>query len=739
MGWILLHSLWQGALIGVGFALLRFALRKQSPQARYLAGCVCLALMLAAPMLTLLLGPVPVHESNLHVPELATSAPSATAEVINSSPAPSEENPVLGFIQSAANFLGRVAPWLTAAWLCGVAFSSCKLLRGFWWVQTIRRRDADLVNQDLLERLDELRRRLSICRPVRLLRSALVEVPTVVGWLRPVILLPASSLTGLTPGQLDAILVHELAHVRRWDYLVNIFQSLIETLMFYHPVVWWISRSIREEREHCCDDLVVKICGDRLAYARALTTLEELRAETAQFAFAASGGSLLHRVRRLLGANDGAEQLNVRQLGGVALLGIGLLLILFGSYLILATPLYRASARIKVDRDSSAQFSAENGKLTVTVADPYFTQNVFEEIKSEVVLNKVVNDLHLDAEWGKRFNIPNSSQKASQILLLLRRKLDLRAERNTPFFDISCLSDKPEEAKDIANSVARAYRGHSLEKLQNSSTLRALEERLKEQEMKVHMAQTNVDRLREQYKINEMDAAESPTMLMSAETLRRLEGMRIELDSTVLHDETLLATWKSLPREKLVNALPTTAPDPLLNSLIEQKTFCEQALIAKRQDFGGEHPEVVKYKTQLADLKAKIDDRLDGILLGMESRLLAVKEQLKKLNEEVEKAKAMDIANAKVTQPYWEAKRDLEDMQRFSQVLSMKIASEAIEAALPKRMLVEIMDEALTPFRPVYPNRVKAGVLILLGILLELAGLRMIRTKPRFTPVLQPA
>ena len=114
--------------------------------------------------------------------------------------------------------------------------------------------------------------RLGVSRPVRLLKSALVEVPTVIGWFRPVILLPAATLTGLTPGQLEAILAHELAHVRRLDYVVNAFQCLVETLMFYHPVAWWISRCIREERENCCDDLVIKVCGDRLAYARALAT-----------------------------------------------------------------------------------------------------------------------------------------------------------------------------------------------------------------------------------------------------------------------------------------------------------------------------------------------------------------------------------------------------------------------------------------------------------------------------------
>src|SRR2546422_656218 len=104
--------------------------------------------------------------------------------------------------------------------------------------------------------------RLRIRRPVRVLESAVVQVPAVIGWLRPVILLPASALTGLTPLQLDALVAHELAHVRRYDYLVNLIQSVIETLLFYHPAVWWASQQVREEREHCCDDLAVVVCGD---------------------------------------------------------------------------------------------------------------------------------------------------------------------------------------------------------------------------------------------------------------------------------------------------------------------------------------------------------------------------------------------------------------------------------------------------------------------------------------------
>ena len=118
-----------------------------------------------------------------------------------------------------------------------------------------------------------LSRRLHITRAITLFESTLVDVPTVIGFVKPVILLPASVLGGLTPQQLEAILAHELAHIRRHDYIVNLLQSLLETLLFYHPAVWWLSRRIRIEREHCCDDLAVSLCGDPLVYARALADL----------------------------------------------------------------------------------------------------------------------------------------------------------------------------------------------------------------------------------------------------------------------------------------------------------------------------------------------------------------------------------------------------------------------------------------------------------------------------------
>jgi beta-lactamase regulating signal transducer with metallopeptidase domain len=132
------------------------------------------------------------------------------------------------------------------------------------------------------------------------LESSLVDAPTVIGFLKPVILLPTSALTGLSMQQLELLLAHELAHIRRHDYLVNILQSVIETLLFYHPAVWWVSHRIRVEREHCCDDVAVRVSGNAVVYAKALATLETLRHEP-QLALAANGGQLVKRIKRVLG------------------------------------------------------------------------------------------------------------------------------------------------------------------------------------------------------------------------------------------------------------------------------------------------------------------------------------------------------------------------------------------------------------------------------------------------------
>jgi hypothetical protein len=176
----------------------------------------------------------------------------------------------------------------------------------------------------------QLIERMAIRQAVRFTQSALVAAPSVVGHLRPIVLLPASAITGLTCAQLEMILAHELAHVRRHDYLVNAAQTIVESLLFFHPGVWWVSAQVRRERENCCDDIAVAVCGDRATYARALFSLETLCGKSVAPSVAATGGSLVTRIRRLI-ATPANTEVTMRR--SAAWLG-GLLVVLAMSALV---------------------------------------------------------------------------------------------------------------------------------------------------------------------------------------------------------------------------------------------------------------------------------------------------------------------------------------------------------------------------------------------------------------------
>jgi hypothetical protein len=181
----------------------------------------------------------------------------------------------------------------------------------------LRRQRVQPIADDLLKTCLALQRRLGVSHAVRYVCSKAAQAPAVFGWLRPVVVLPLSALAGLSPWQIEAIIAHELAHVKRWDLLVNAFQIVTETLLFYHPAVWWVNRVIRNEREHCCDDIAVQMCGNAHDYARALAQLEESRSASV-WAMAANGGVLTSRIGRLLGLNRAARSMSA---GGLAVIG----------------------------------------------------------------------------------------------------------------------------------------------------------------------------------------------------------------------------------------------------------------------------------------------------------------------------------------------------------------------------------------------------------------------------------
>lgn len=317
LGWALVHFVWQGALLALLVASALVLMRKRSAQARYMAATLGLLLMLGAPIITLSRlyysmpagsamleeraalsadGRAAAAKASLPKGSLATQTDSAAGAAKPASFAP--------FENLTESRFAPLARWLVLFWLGGILFLSLRLSSGWLATERLRRRGTGRATLACEEMFERLARSIGVSRPVRLYKSVLVEVPTVIGWLRPVILVPVGALTGLSQQQLEALLAHELAHVRRYDYLVNLLQSVTETLLFYHPAVWWVSKQIRVEREHACDDLAVEACGDALLYARALAELETLRVRDEHtLALAATGGGpLISRIRRLVTA-----------------------------------------------------------------------------------------------------------------------------------------------------------------------------------------------------------------------------------------------------------------------------------------------------------------------------------------------------------------------------------------------------------------------------------------------------
>jgi len=284
----LLHFLWQGLLIALLAWVALAILRNGSARVRYLVSCAALGIMTLSPMVTAwVVYRAPVAAGMTHA-----------LDAIPQSTSPAALSPTA----LLPTWIAVLQAWALPVWFVGVLIFAVRLI----WISKyvgMLKRSGEAAEAPLIDTISRLADRMRISGPVRVVISRLTDTPSVVGWLRPVILLPAATFLSLSVEQLEAVLAHELAHIRRHDYLVNLLQAVVETLFFYHPSIWWVSSRIRHERELCCDDLVVSVCGDAIGYARALTTLERLRIIAPGLAMSSTGGSLLFRIQRLTGTS----------------------------------------------------------------------------------------------------------------------------------------------------------------------------------------------------------------------------------------------------------------------------------------------------------------------------------------------------------------------------------------------------------------------------------------------------
>lgn len=278
LGWAVIHFTWQGVVIGLVAGLLLAAARQSSAAMRYAIACAAMACCILAFIVTFALmlpraAAAPVGLANLDQIESLLQSPSASSRVISA------------------------IAWL---WVGGVTLCSVRVVLQWFAIHRLKTISVSEPDWRWQQDFERLREQFGVSRAVRLLRSRLAEAPMVVGWIAPVVLVPASAFTSLTPEQLRSILAHELSHIRRCDHLVNAAQIVVETILFYHPVVWWLSRQVRVERENCCDDAAVNAAGNPRILAEALAQLESLRITHPRAALAANGGPLMNRITRLL-------------------------------------------------------------------------------------------------------------------------------------------------------------------------------------------------------------------------------------------------------------------------------------------------------------------------------------------------------------------------------------------------------------------------------------------------------
>jgi beta-lactamase regulating signal transducer with metallopeptidase domain len=228
-----------------------------------------------------------------------------------------------------ADHLEPALPWIDGVWMIGVSLLALRAMGGWYQLQTLRKRARWTIPADMAHQFHQISERMRLAGQISLRISDEVITPLAMGAWRATVILPVSAVLRMPPSELEAVLAHELAHIRRFDYLCNLFQTAVESVLFFHPAVWWLSRTVRERREVCCDEVAVSVCADPVVYAQALLRLEEEKTERLQLAVALKGpnGSLLRRVKLVLGDRGIAESGTTSgvRVAAAALLAMGLL------------------------------------------------------------------------------------------------------------------------------------------------------------------------------------------------------------------------------------------------------------------------------------------------------------------------------------------------------------------------------------------------------------------------------
>ena len=380
---------------------------------------------------------------------------------------------------------------------------------------------------------------------------------------------------------------------------------------------------------------------------------------------------------------------------------------------------YASTARIKVESDV-LDVPGFSGSPVTSMNDynPYFIQTTFEIMQSQLVLSNVIAARNLNVEWGKKY-FNGETLKTTETMEILKGRMSLSPVKNTKLIAITVYSDDRNEAADIANAIAEAYKNYRLVSREQltSRGLNALQEQFTNQEQQIQLVQDKVDKLRRDLGISDRAEAIEPTPTINSEALQRYHEQMIEGQQAYTQLNVRLQQLKAMDTVKLRDVLPTVASDAALSDLLGKLHEAQQKMVTLTNDYALNNPVVTRVQSLMEELNRQIDDRVAGILASLESDVNSKKAALDSLTQTVEEAKAKDMQEAVKNQPYYEQKRKVAQMQDLHKLLYSKIEAERLDLEIPKTSMVTVTDPAEPGKSPVKPNKT---VNIALGLIFGL-------------------
>lgn len=382
---------------------------------------------------------------------------------------------------------------------------------------------------------------------------------------------------------------------------------------------------------------------------------------------------------------------------------------------------YSSTSQIKIEPDTGSDIPSMNGMSTVNPTyDPYFQQTELEILQGPEVLGKVIDKLNLNAVWGKKYGV--DTFKTSETLEFLKHQISLAPVRNTTLVDITVYSSDKQEAANIANAIAKAYQDYRLGRHTQLTVggIKVLEEQYQSEEQQLQVMREKVDSLRKELDVTDNDPQSLvPSPTLTQEQIRQYNDTMMEGQSRYNRFKEQLEQLKALPTDKLRDVLPTIGtPDTALTGLLDKLHEAQQAYASKTNDYSLANPDVIRLQSTIDEVNRQIDDRVAGIMAGMENNLNTEKAALDTLKAQVDAAIQKDRDESVRSQPYWEAKRALANLVDFHKALANRVEMEKIDLAIPKTSVVEITSLAEPGKDPVRPNKpLNIGLGIVFGLI----------------------